>query len=87
MLKLKITGRVQGVWYRSSTCKIALRLDLKGYAKNLPDNSVKVVVVGSEENLLKLKEWCAAGSSNAVVEKIEEEWSNAEETFEDFLVL
>ena len=87
MLRLKIFGNVQGVWYRASTAGVARDLELRGYAKNLPDDSVEVVAVGSKENLLKLKKWCKRGPTGSVVERIEEEWSENEENFEDFEVL
>jgi len=88
LLKLKVLGNVQGVWYRASTAGVARDLKLKGYAKNLPDDSVEIVAVGSKENLLKLKKWCERGPSGSMVERVEEEWSEAEETFEkNFLVL
>ena len=41
-----ITGKVQGVFFRASTRKQALRLGLRGYAKNLADGSVEVLAVG-----------------------------------------
>jgi len=87
-LKMRISGQVQNVWYRASTMEVAQDLGLKGYAKNLSDNSVEVVAVGSSKiNLEKLKMWCQHGPTGAVVEKIEEEWVEPTEVFEDFSVL
>jgi acylphosphatase len=87
-LKMRISGQVQNVWYRASTTGVARDLGLTGYAKNLPDGSVEVVAVGdSKINLEKLKKWCTHGPTGAMVEKIEEEWSDAEEPFENFLIL
>ena len=86
-LKMRIFGKVQGVWYRASTAGVARDLKLRGHAKNLPDDSVEVVAVGSEKNLLKLKKWCAQGPTRSMVERIEEEWSENEGSFEDFKVL
>jgi acylphosphatase len=87
-LKMRISGQVQNVWYRASTMGVARDLRLKGYAKNLPDDSVEVIAVGdSKVNLEKLKKWCECGPTGAVVEKIEEKWSDAEEQFKGFLVL
>ena len=87
-LKLKITGQVQGVWYRASTMGVARDLKLTGYAKNLSDGSVEIVAVGdSKTNLEKLKNWCAHGPTGAQVEMLEEEWGDSKESFEDFRVL
>lgn len=86
-LKMLVSGKVQGVWYRASTAKIARDLGLKGYAKNLSDGSVEIVAVGTKVQLEKLRKWCELGPSNAQVDWIEEEWSETEETFTDFAVL
>lgn len=67
---------------------VARDLKLKGYAKNLPDDSVEVVAVGSSKiNLEKLKKWCTHGPTGAQVNHIEEEWSDSAEAFKDFSVL
>ncbi len=88
ILRLKIFGKVQGVWFRASTANVARDLKLRGYAKNLPDDSVEIMAIGSKENLLKLKKWCEQGSSGSVVERVEDEWSDDKEIFgENFLVL
>ena len=41
--KFTIEGRVQGVWFRESTRQQAVRMDLTGYAINLPNGSVEVL--------------------------------------------
>ena len=86
-LKMRISGQVQNVWYRASTAGVARDLELRGFAKNLPDQSVEIIAVGKKIELKKLKKWCECGPTGAVVEKIEEEWSDAEEQFKGFLVL
>jgi len=87
-LKLKISGSVQGVWYRASTAGVARDLGLTGYAKNLSGGSVEVVAIGENKtDLEKLKNWCTHGPTGAHVEKIEEEWSDSEKSFDDFRVL
>ena len=87
MLKLKIFGQVQGVWYRASTAGVARHLKLRGFAKNLPDDSVEIVAVGNKINLQRLKKWCEHGPKHSAVEKIEEKWSEDDESFEGFEIL
>jgi len=45
-LHLKIFGRVQGVYFRSSAQSKAHELGLSGWAKNLPDGTVETVAEG-----------------------------------------
>ena len=46
-----ISGRVQGVFFRDSTKKEALKLGLNGSAVNLPDGTVKVCLNGESEDI------------------------------------
>ncbi len=73
-LHLKIYGRVQGVYFRSSAQDKARELGLSGWAKNMPDGTVETVAEGGEEELQKYIEWCKIGPAAARVEKIEEAW-------------
>ncbi len=47
-------GKVQGVGFRARVKKIAEGLNLKGYARNLPDGSVEVCAQGVRDDLEKL---------------------------------
>ena len=40
------SGRVQGVGFRYTTKNIAMRFDVSGYVKNLPDGRVELIVEG-----------------------------------------
>ncbi|MGM0652656.1 MAG: acylphosphatase [Bacillota bacterium] len=73
-LHLKIYGRVQGVYFRSSAQDQAGALGLSGWIKNMPDGTVETVIEGGEEQLQEYKEWCKIGPPAARVEKIEERW-------------
>ncbi|HIA37244.1 MAG TPA: acylphosphatase [Flavobacteriales bacterium] len=82
--KLRITGVVQGVFYRDSARDIANKLNLKGYAKNMADGSVESVVVGEKEKIEEYARWCEEGPASAQVELVELEWFNEVENFEGF---
>ena len=45
------SGRVQGVGFRFTAQRIALRYELAGYVKNLSDGSVEMLVQGRPEDL------------------------------------
>ena len=67
---LTITGRVQGVFYRSETQKMAQKLGLSGYVKNNADGSVTAVAQGDEIRLKQFIEWCKKGPEGAAVDKV-----------------
>jgi len=66
-----VSGRVQGVFYRSNTQKRARELGLVGWVKNLIDGRVEIVAEGEEENLKKFIEWCRIGPAFAMVKDVE----------------
>ena len=86
-LRMKIRGRVQGVWYRGSTQLEAQKLGLVGWVRNRMDGSVEAVAVGDAEALNALRRWCGEGPSHARVDAIEAQWSDEDEIFEGFEVV
>ena len=71
-----VYGKVQGVFFRANTRKIASDLRLLGYAKNLSDGSVEVVAEGDEERLKNLVEFCRKGPERALVSKVDVKFSD-----------
>lgn len=65
-----VKGRVQGVWFRSSTRQEALRLGLTGRADNLPDGRVEVVACGDASALEALERWLWQGPELAEVDSV-----------------
>ena len=51
----RIRGRVQGVGYRYFTRRIALRLGVRGFVRNLPDGDVEVHAEGDGEVLQEFR--------------------------------
>lgn len=82
---IKVTGEVQGVWYRKSTQQKAVELGIKGFVQNQPDWSVYIEAEGTETQLKTLLDWCAKGPEHAKVEKVV--WEEKElQFFEDFVI-
>jgi acylphosphatase len=69
--KFLVSGMVQGVGFRWFVARHARALGLGGYARNLPDGRVEVVVSGPDESLPKLEELLRAGPANAQVDRVE----------------
>jgi acylphosphatase len=56
-----VSGKVQGVFFRASTVRIAGQLKLRGFARNLPDGRVEVLAVGDAASLEALTAWLQTG--------------------------
>jgi acylphosphatase len=66
-----VFGMVQGVGFRWFVARHARALGLRGYARNLENGSVEVVVDGRDESLSDLEHLLQAGPANAQVERVE----------------
>ncbi|MFV2055963.1 MAG: acylphosphatase [Thiohalomonadales bacterium] len=69
--KCIISGRVQGVYYRGSARKQAQALGLTGFAKNLADGCVEVLICGDPEARESLQNWLAMGPQYAEVTAVQ----------------
>lgn len=67
----RISGRVQGVFFRASTRRQAEPLGLIGYAVNLPDGRVEVAASGDAAALDRLHDWLQRGPAAARVDHVE----------------
>jgi acylphosphatase len=79
-----VTGRVQGVFFRSQTKHNADRYNVKGWVRNLPDGRVEAVFEGEREAVQKLIEFCKHGSSGARVTNVELTWETYTGEFDRF---
>ncbi len=66
-LCIRVTGTVQGVWYRKSAADQAVGSKLSGIVKNMSDGSVLIHAQGSREDLDAFIAWCAIGPPKAHV--------------------
>ena len=81
-----VHGRVQGVFFRDSTRKVARDLGIKGSAVNRSDGSVQVIAKGTPEVLDELKVWLRQGPEMALVENVEEVDIENQLEFNDFII-
>jgi acylphosphatase len=68
---LRISGRVQGVWYRGWMVEQATKLGVDGWVRNRRDGSVEAVVGGRRESVRELERRCRAGPRAAVVSRVD----------------
>lgn len=81
-----VSGRVQGVFFRSETRRIANSLGIKGWVRNLPDGRVEVVAEGEKDNIDNLLEFLKKGSSAAKVDNVDIKTEEYKGEFEDFSI-
>ena len=70
-INIKVTGKVQGVFFRASTKAVADQMGIKGLVKNEKDGSVYIEAEGAETFLDMFAEWCKEGPDKSVVENVE----------------
>jgi acylphosphatase len=68
-----ISGRVQGVFFRSETSYEAQTREVTGWIRNMSDGRVEAVFEGEEANVKQLIEFCKRGTSGARVTSVDVE--------------
>ena len=83
-VRVRIHGRVQGVFFRAEARSRAESLGIAGWVRNAPDGSVEALFEGEPERVDSMVEWCRRGPSGAQVTEVEvfeEEAGQAERGF------
>ncbi len=70
-IRIIVTGKVQGVFFRQALKVMAKKNDIFGWVKNLKDGRVEAVLEGDEEKISRIVEWAHGGPANAIVEDVE----------------
>ena len=84
ILKAKVYGKVQGVWFRKYTFDCANRFGIVGTVKNLRDGTVLIHAMG--KNLAEFKKYLNSGSPNSDVNKIDFSWDTSKMEFSEFKI-
>ncbi|MDD9889319.1 MAG: acylphosphatase [Gammaproteobacteria bacterium] len=66
-----IKGRVQGVFFRAETQRMAKQLGLTGWCRNTVDGHVEVLICGEEKSLSVMRDWLGEGPELARVDAVE----------------
>ena len=70
-VRIRVYGRVQGVFFRVSAEREAARLHVAGFARNERDGSVTVEAEGERAAVERMIAWCQSGPARATVERVE----------------
>jgi acylphosphatase len=85
-VRLVISGRVQGVFFRATAQETAQELGLTGWVRNRQDGTVEVTATGPRQRLEKLIAWCHHGPPAAAVSAVAVNWQPVVETFAGFII-
>jgi acylphosphatase len=83
-VRVRIHGRVQGVFFRAEARSRAESLGIAGWVRNAPDGNVEALLEGEPDRVDSMVEWCRRGPSGAQVTEVEvfeEEAGQAERGF------
>jgi len=81
-----ISGRVQGVFYRSTTRDRAEQLGLTGWVRNTSDGKVEAIFEGEETAIKDIIVWCHKGPRSADVSDVTVEYPKFLGEFEEFCI-
>jgi acylphosphatase len=82
----RVTGRVQGVWFRAWTRNEATRLGLTGWVRNEADGSVTAVLSGPHAAVDAMTQLLWHGPPHADVTGVKLEEFEPKEPFTDFTI-
>ena len=74
--KLRISGRVQGVWFRAWSAEQAIALGLRGWVRNRRDGTVEMLLQGEAAAIERMIGLARQGPPAARVERVEIEESD-----------
>lgn len=70
-VRVKVRGRVQGVFFRAETRQRAASLGVSGWVRNADDGTVEAVFEGERDQVDSMVEWCRRGPAGAHVDELE----------------
>ena len=70
-VKILVSGRVQGVYFRMFTHNKAKQFGVKGHARNLPDGRVEIIAEADPSSIDNFIKWCHKGPVTARVDDVE----------------
>jgi acylphosphatase len=72
-VRVTISGRVQGVFFRASCADLARELGLTGTVRNLRDGRLSATFQGADDAVDRMLAWCREGPPMSRVEAVEVE--------------
>ena len=85
-VRAKISGQVQGVFFRKFIKDEADKLEIKGHVRNLESGEVEVMIEGSPELVDKMLACCKKGAPHSTIKGVDVQELN-HIGFDDFKLL
>ena len=82
--RVVVTGRVQGVWFRGTTCEQARQAGVRGWVRNRRDGAVEAVFEGDRQAVMQVLSWCYRGPTMARVDNVDVTWEKPTGEFAGF---
>jgi len=82
--RVVVSGRVQGVWFRGFTQRVASDEGVRGWVRNLPDRRVEAVLQGNRAAVEKVLGCLREGPPGASVADIAVSWEPPSEVYRGF---
>jgi acylphosphatase len=79
-----ISGRVQGVFFRSEVRREAKKMGIAGWVRNTPDGKVEAAFEGEEKSVKEIIEFCKRGPPGASVTDVQVVWESYTDEFREF---
>ena len=86
-IRLIISGKVQGVFFRVSLRDQARDLGISGWARNNPDGTVEALIEGEPGKVDQIINWCWNGPPDAIVENISKREDSADLNMSSFEII
>ena len=83
---VRVSGRVQGVWFRASTKQKAEQLGVTGWIRNTSDGCIEAIFEGNKNMVKEMVDWCNHGPPHAKVENIEIKNQPVTNAFDGFAI-
>lgn len=81
-----VSGKVQGVFFRAWTSDQASNLGLTGWARNLDDGRVEVLMQGDEQTVGEMRSRLLQGSPMSLVQDVACKWIDYDKEYGAFSI-
>ena len=85
-VKVVISGKVQGVFFRMETARAAEKHQVTGWVRNRSDGAVEAFFQGPPSQVDAMVQWCWKGPPAASVTEVAVEEKPVSEEFSDFSI-